>query len=73
MAKQYRYKSLATKILVVASFDDKIWSAFIGIVPGRNHDDEFMDIAKNGNKLREGVAKAIFPSLAENPDLEYID
>jgi hypothetical protein len=56
--------ALARQILVVATpgqADD--WAAYIGVVPGKNHDDEEASVIETGSKLRECIATAMFPAL----------
>ncbi len=62
------HAALSRKILVVAV--DRIegaWCAYIGIVPGENHEKEKDSVARNGDKLGVGVARAIFPQLKNTP------
>ena len=42
------------------------WSAYIDAVEGKNHDEEFMEVAANGSKLNYQIAKFLFPSLDIN-------
>ena len=63
----YRYKALSPRVLVVASVDDNVkeWAVYIDSVPGKNHKDEFVEVAKWGDKLPEQIAAVIFPDLDE--------
>lgn len=39
------------------------WAAYIGVVPGKNHDDEEQSVVEQGSKLRLSVAKVLFPEF----------
>jgi hypothetical protein len=72
MAERFKWKPLNTHVLVVAVIDDEYnnFAAYIGAVPGQNHDNEYQAIARSGSKLVESIARAIFPSLS---GIEYRD
>jgi len=57
------YKALHSKVLCVAKEDYGEWSAYIGPVVGKNHDEEYEEVLKHGNKLPKAVALAIFPDF----------
>jgi len=63
--KLYQWRALSSHVLVVASIDIRTnkWCAYIGAVPGKNHDKEFKMVAENGNKLIFSVAAIYFPNL----------
>ena len=64
--REYQRRAITRNILVVAYVnpgpDD--WVAYIGAVPGKNHDDEWQAVALEGDKLPEPVASYYFPGLA---------
>jgi len=72
MKNNYRYKSLASRVLAVAHYGTETWMVYIDTVPGMNHDDEFMSVAHNGEMLDERIAKILFPSIAEK-NLDYVE
>lgn len=63
--KMYKHV-LATTILVVAVVNYKPngeifdWAAYIGTVPGYHHEDEMEMVAKEGTKLGNEIAEALF-------------
>ena len=65
------YHALDRNIIAVATFipssGAKAWGAYIAIVPGKDHRSEQIDVVRNGTRLRENVAKALFPSWANWP------
>jgi len=62
-----RYLALAQKVLAVAKSNDDIgdWAAYIDAVPGDDHETEYMNVARHGDKLPENVAKLLFPGFTE--------
>lgn len=66
--KLYQWRALSSHVLIVASIDIRTdtWSAYIGAVPGKNHDKEYKKVAETGNKLLYSVAAIYFPTLNEN-------
>ena len=59
------YTVLAREVLAVAvegAVGD--WAAYIGAVPGEDHDEEWKRVGKTGAKLRQEVAEVLFPSFA---------
>ena len=57
-----RRMALATHVLVVAnSRIEGTWAAYIGVVPGVNHDREWQEVRKSGSKLDKHIALAMFP------------
>ena len=55
------YRALGHNVLAVAVKNDIDWAAYIGAVPGWNFDAEAAEVAAHGDKLPEGIARAIFP------------
>ena len=56
------YRALDRRVLAIAvegAVGD--WAAYIGAVPGDNHEREYHLIMSNGTKLPENVAKLLFP------------
>ena len=43
------------------------WCAYIDAVPGMNHDNEWQEVLKTGDKLSEKVALAMFPMFEGIP------
>ena len=39
------------------------WAAYIGVVPGKNHDDEEQSVVETGSKLLLKVARVLFPEF----------
>ena len=62
-----RYRALAREVLVVAvqggRGDD--WAAYIGAVPGMDHDREWEEVARSGSKLPREVAEVLFWDFAD--------
>jgi hypothetical protein len=65
MPKKYQVRALSSKVLAVASFDEQVgdWAVFIDAVAGIDHEAEFMEVAKHGDKLSHDLARVLFPSL----------
>lgn len=64
-----RWIALDSKVLVVASCQDgREWSAYIGAVEGKKHDDEWYEVLRHGSKLPRRIAEILFPDFAN----EYI-
>lgn len=64
IAKKIRYRRLDSKVIAVAvegSVGD--WAAYIGAVPGINHDEEWITVKEDGTKLPKTVAEAMFPEF----------
>ncbi len=60
------WQALDSKVIVVAIEGAvKDWAAYIGAVPGDNHDKEWFDVAKHGTKLPEKVARLLFPDFVK--------
>lgn len=65
--KNYYYRALSTKVLVVAVVDKTLneWTAYIDAVEGFSHKNEFMEVAKRGSKIDKKIAEIIFPTLGK--------
>lgn len=64
MEKKVSWKPLAFDVIVVAvegAVGD--WAAYIGAVPGDNHEHEWMKVRDRGSKLRKEVAEVLFPDF----------
>ena len=63
--KTFSWKALDSKVLVVASATHGIneWTAYIGAVPGKNHDQEWNEVATHGSTLSYEIAKFLFPDF----------
>lgn len=61
---QTMVRALHPKILVVLKrrFADG-WCVYIGPVPGHNHEQEYGEVLRTGNKMCESDAKAMFPHM----------
>jgi len=71
---EMRPYAMSKNILVVAcinrpGFTPRGWRAFVGVVPGVDHDAEAVDVWKNGTSVHPDVARSMFPALAK---LEYL-
>jgi len=64
---EIQIRKLARRILVVAKQGGmgRDWAAYIGVVRGVNHDNEWQHVADYGDKVPYEVAKALFPTFAE--------
>ena len=64
-----RYSALSSQILVVCKpwGSHGAWTAYIGVVEGRNHSDEMHAVLKSGTKVDAEIARYLFPEyrLAE--------
>ena len=66
-----RRVALHSQILVVARTRiEGAWAAYIGPVPGQNHDHEFEQVLREGNKLPKEMACYLFPQFADIPYAE---
>ena len=63
------YTQLGTFVLAVLSRRVDGWCVYVGAVPGQNHDREWHEVARSGDKQSEPVAKAIAKTLF-HPGLE---
>lgn len=66
-AEIVQYRALDSKVIVVASAQEPIeeWSAYIGAVPGEDHDTEYMEVKRYGSKLPHNLAALMFPNFEE--------
>jgi hypothetical protein len=73
MSKILITRALANRVLVVAVINDDIkdWAAFIDAVPGKDHEQEKIEVARVGNKLPYEIAKLIFPQIASKYQWRY--
>ena len=63
-----QYRCLAPGVLIVMQTRiECTWAAYCAVVPNMNHDDEFKDVLRHGDKLPEDVARAIFPGAPPVP------
>ena len=63
-----RVIALDRQVLAVATERIDGWCAYIGAVPGKNHDNEWDEVLRQGCKLSEHVAIAIF---GKREDMSY--
>lgn len=70
LEKRIEWYPLDSRVIVVAVEGAVDWAAYIGAVPGENHDEEWFDVRDHGTKLRREVAKLLFPNFR---DLRYRD
>jgi hypothetical protein len=64
--RKVEIRILTREILVVATFTyGKAWKAYIGIVPGRDHDEEWEQVLQTGDTLDEVYARPMFPNFAK--------
>ncbi len=63
--REIRYKALDVKVLAVAIQGGlgTDWAAYIGSVPGENHEKEWQKVADDGSKMSYGFAKKLFPNF----------
>ena len=65
--REISYRALANDVLVVAKQggrgDD--WAAYIGAVPGHDHEREWRHVFERGAKLPYDFAKVLFPGFDE--------
>jgi len=61
------YVALASDVIAVAvegHIED--WSAYIGAVPGHNHEKEYHKVMETGDKLDKRIAEILFPYFASH-------
>lgn len=70
------YTQLGHQVLAVLSRRAEGWCVYVGAVAGENHDKEWPQVALEGDKQEETVARAIVAALFhpgfEPGDLPYI-
>lgn len=61
-----RWRNLDIKVIAVA-VEGEIgdWAAYIGAVPGDNHEREWKRVREHGSKLPKTVAEAMFPDFKD--------
>lgn len=66
MIKTMEYRALANRVLVVAVTNEHVgdWAAYIDAVDGHDHDKEYEEVARTGNKLPKAIAEYLFPQIA---------
>lgn len=58
--------ALAMRVLTVAKTRiEGTWAAYCDAVPGWDHDKEWPAVLRNGDKLPEEVARALFPMFED--------
>jgi len=62
---EYQIKALNSHVLAVASVNVEVgdWAAYIGAVPGKSHNKEFMEVVSTGSKIPENFAEVLFPMI----------
>lgn len=66
--KTFRRRALHSQILVVAvTRIEGTWKAYIGPVPGHNHDVEWESVYREGNDVGEKLARVLFPDFEGVP------
>lgn len=58
-----RWVALDQYVIAVAKERVDGWAAYIGSVPGKEHEHEWIDVLHGGTKLDEAVAIQIFPEF----------
>jgi len=58
---------LTREVLVVATHTVGGWKAYIGLVAGKNHSQEWPEVLKYGDTLAEDVARFLFEDFAGEP------
>lgn len=63
------FKVLESRILVVAkiTYPPNRWTAYLGIVPGKCHDDEWQGVFDYGTTVDVELAKFLFPAFKDLP------
>jgi hypothetical protein len=73
----HRYQWIAPmptpRVLAVASvhLGPNLWRVYVDAVPGRNHDLEWLEVARFGGKLSEARARELFPNMPD--ELRYAE
>ena len=60
----YAFSSRVLAVAVQGGIGD--WCAYIDAVPGKDHKEEFEEVARKGEKLPQAVANVIFPHVASS-------
>lgn len=67
MKVRHRYYPLACRVLAVAVINEYEtvpfynWAVYIDAVPGQNHENEYLEVAKSGSKTLKEIAGILFP------------
>jgi len=68
-SRRVEWKALDRRVLVVAVEGQVAdWAAYIGAVPGQDHEKEWREVKDYGSKLPKEVAEVLFPNFR---DLTY--
>jgi len=57
------YTQLGWRVLAVLSRRHDGWCVYVGAVPGKDHEAEWHEVAEQGDKQHESVARAIVETL----------
>ncbi len=64
--KRIRHTILGKNVIAVAKEGgNNDWAAYIGAVPGINHEAEIEHVMRHGDKLPEDVARVLFPEFRD--------
>ena len=70
------YTQLGSRVLAVLSRREEGWAMYVGAVRGQNHDLEWEEVARSGDKQKESIARAIAADLFypgfDPGDLPYV-
>lgn len=58
---------ITRNILVVATRTVGGWKAYIGIVEGKNHNDEWRSVLDFGDTVQESLARFLYPEFKDAP------
>lgn len=58
---------ITRNILVVACRTVGGWKAYIGVVPGKNHNEEWSEILSFGDTVQENLARFLYPEFKDAP------
>lgn len=64
--RRTQYRALHQRVLAVATTRVDGWCVYIADVEGWIHDNEWQQVLCTGDKCSETVARALFPSFAED-------
>lgn len=59
----YNYRIM---LVAVADIKRNVWSAYIGVVQGRNHEKEWPSVRSSGDSVTEEFAKIFFHGMPDN-------
>ena len=62
---QWRVFCLRCLIVAKANPGPGDWAAYAGVVPGKNLDNEYEAVLREGNKVPQKVAELYFPNIAQ--------